>query len=475
MPQPRLAGPRGLRHLLWLLPAAVLLAAVLLLPGLLRAQAPPAPAEAAPTVPQLPARPMGVLRGTVEEGAMNTLLVRDDWGGLHTVDRSDAPVVGNSQGILIGSSVTVAYLGDLADAQPERALFLAVEAPPPEEAQEPQPPTLRELAQAYLDTMTLEEKVGQMFIARCPRSDAPGQAAQYALGGYILFTRDFQDRSAEQVAQAVEACQQACGIPLFIGVDEEGGDVVRISKFPALCDQPFPSPQALWQAGGLSAVRADAAAKCALLSSLGINVNFAPVCDVSQNSEDYIYSRTLGLDGEQTAQYVRAVVEEMSARGMGCVLKHFPGYGGSRDTHTAVARDDRPYEEFVQSDFLPFRAGIEAGAGMVLVSHNIVSSMDGERPASLSPRVHQILREELGFQGVIVTDDLDMAGAKDFAGVEQSAVLAVQAGNDLLCCTDYEVQIPAVLEAVANGTITEARIEESALRVLRWKQDLGLI
>lgn len=212
-----------------------------------------------------------------------------------------------------------------------------------------------------------------------------------------------------------------------------------------------------------------------MLHSLGINVNFAPVCDVSQNPEDYIYSRTLGLDGESTAQYVRTVVEEMTAHGMGSVLKHFPGYGGSQDTHSAIARDDRPYEAFVQSDFLPFQAGIEASASMVLVSHNIVSSMDSQLPASLSPKVHAILREELGFQGVIITDDLDMAGAKDFAGTEQSAVLAVQAGNDLLCVTDYQVQIPAVLQAVEEGVISPQRIDESVLRILELKLALGIL
>ena len=130
---------------------------------------------------------------------------------------------------------------------------------------------------------------------------------------------------------------------------------------------------------------------------------------------------------------------------------------------------------FVQSDFLPFQAGIEAGASMVLVSHNIVSSMDSQFPASLSPKVHTILREELGFQGVIITDDLDMAGAKDFAGTEQSAVLAVQAGNDLLCVTDYQVQIPAVLQAVEEGVITPQRIDESVLRILELKLALGIL
>lgn len=470
------SAPQGLfRPVLWLL-LPLLLAVGLLLGYVLSPASPPAE-QASPPLPARPSspRPLGVLRGTVVDGTMNTLTIQDGAGQIHSFDRTDAPVIGSTQGILIGSFVAVTYLGDLADARPEQALFLAAEAPPPEETAEPQPPTLRELAQARLDTMTLEEKVGQMFFARRPRENSPQDAADYALGGYLLFTRDIQNRTPEEVAREVSDCQQAVSIPLFIGVDEEGGSVVRISKFPAFRDEPFPSPQDLWQQGGLSAVRTDTAEKCTLLRSLGINVNFAPICDVSRNPEDYIYPRTLGLDGEQTAQYVRSVVEEMSAQGMGSVLKHFPGYGGSQDTHTSIARDDRPYEAFVQSDFLPFRAGIEAGAGMVLVSHNIVASMDGERPASLSPRVHEILREELGFEGVIITDDLDMAGAKEFAGTEQSAVLAVQAGNDLLCVTDYQVQIPAVLEAVQAGEISTERIDQSVLRILELKLALGIL
>lgn len=449
---------------LFLAAGAVLVLAYLLLPA--EQQVPPPASISWETSPW----PLGVLRGTVQEGSMSSLSVQDETGATHLFDKTDAPTVGGS-GIRIGCTVTVTYLGNLSDEHPEQALFFSVEDEPQAEAA----PTLRELAQSYLDHMTLEEKVGQMFFARHPKENAPQDAADYALGGYLLFTRDIRDRTPEAVAQEVADCQQAASIPLFIGVDEEGGSVVRVSKFPAFRAEPFPSPQALWEQGGLSAVRADTAEKCSLLRSLGINVNFAPVCDVSQNPEDYIYARTLGQGGAETAQYVQAVVEEMTAQNMGSVLKHFPGYGGSQDTHTSIARDDRPYDDFVQSDFLPFQAGIAAGAGMVLVSHNIVSSMDSDLPASLSPKVHEILREELGFQGVIITDDLDMAGAKDFAGTEQSAVLAVQAGNDLLCVTDYSLQIPAVLQAVKDGTISLQRIDQSVLRILELKLSLGIL
>ena len=342
-----------------------------------------------------------------------------------------------------------------------------------EQAEEPDPIAAR--AQELLDGMTLEEKVGQMFIARCPETDAAQLAADYHLGGYILFGRDFKDKTAEQVTTDIQSYQDAAEIPLLIAVDEEGGTVNRVSSNPNLRSSPFRSPQSLYSEGGLELVRSDAQEKCRLLESLGININFAPVCDVSKDPADFIYDRTLGRDAQETSQYVAAVVETMAEEGMGSVLKHFPGYGNNTDTHTGVAYDDRPYDTFLTSDFLPFQAGIDAGADMVLVSHNIVSAMDEASPASLSPEVHRVLREDLGFTGVIVTDDLVMDGVRDFAGDDEAAVLAVQAGNDLLCCTDFQTQVPAVLAAVESGEITEEQIDAAVLRVLTMKLRLGIL
>ena len=342
-----------------------------------------------------------------------------------------------------------------------------------EQAEEPDPIAAR--AQELLDGMTLEEKVGQMFIARCPETDAAQLAADYHLGGYILFGRDFKDKTAEQVTADIQSCQDAAEIPLLIAVDEEGGTVNRVSSNPNLRSSPFRSPQSLYSEGGLELVRSDAQEKCRLLESLGININFAPVCDVSQDPADFIYDRTLGRDAQETSQYVAAVVETMAEEGMGSVLKHFPGYGNNTDTHTGVAYDDRPYDTFLTSDFLPFQAGIAAGADMVLVSHNIVSAMDEASPASLSPEVHRVLREDLGFTGVIVTDDLVMDGVRDFAGDDEAAVLAVQAGNDLICCTDFQTQVPAVLAAVESGEITGEQIDAAVLRVLTMKLRLGIL
>ncbi len=347
------------------------------------------------------------------------------------------------------------------------------EEPKPED-EDAAPESTRQ-AQALLEQMSLEDKVGQMFIARYPAENAPRKAAGYRLGGYILFARDFENLSPEQAASLIESCQDEADIPLLIAVDEEGGKVNRVSRYPAFRDAPFPSSQSLYETGGFESIRADTLEKAGLLKSLGINVNFAPVCDISQDPADFIYERSFGKDASLTSQYVETVVRAMKEEHIGCVLKHFPGYGNNKDTHTGIVRDSRPYENFTASDFLPFQAGIQNGADMILVSHNIVECMDDRFPASLSPEVHRIIREDLGFLGVIVTDDLYMNGIRDFTGDTEAAVLAVQAGNDLLCCTDFETQIPAVIHAVEKGEISMEQIDASVLRILEMKISLGIL
>lgn len=340
---------------------------------------------------------------------------------------------------------------------------------------EPEPPAdpLEEL----LVSMTLEEKTGQLFFVRCPADHAVEDVSAYHLGGYILFGRDTKDKTANELVQTIQSYQDAASIPLLIGVDEEGGSVVRVSSNPNLRSEKFSSPQRLYALGGMDRVTADAREKDLLLNALGFNVNLAPVADVSTNPGDFIYARSFGRGADATAEYTAAVTAQMRSDGMGSVLKHFPGYGGNADTHTGIAVDDRPYEDFVNGDFLPFSAGFENGGDTtaVLVSHNIVECMDVSLPASLSPNVHRILREELGFDGVVMTDDLAMEAVSAYAGDGAVAVLALEAGNDLIITTDYRTQIPKVIEAVKNATLSEEAIDTACRRVLRWKQALGLL
>lgn len=343
-------------------------------------------------------------------------------------------------------------------------------------APEPTPePPQPDPAEVYVDSLTLEQQVAQLFFARCPDVQAVELAAQYDIGGYILFGRDFENQTPDSLRQTITSYQQAAATPMLIGVDEEGGTVVRVSAYPAFRAGRFQSPQSLFAEGGLERIQSDTKEKDALLSSLGINVNLAPVCDVSTSPSDFINARAFGQDAQATSDYVRTVVEQMKIDGMGMVLKHFPGYGNNVDTHTGIAQDNRPLERFRSSDFLPFAAGIESDAQAILVCHNIVSCMDDTLPASLSPAVHKVLREELGFDGVVMTDDLVMQAITDYTGDADAAVLAVQAGNDMLISSDFVTQYNAVLSAVQNGTISKTAIRDSAVRVLRWKIQLGLI
>ena len=362
----------------------------------------------------------------------------------------------------------MAACGQDAPAEPTSS-----EAATPETV-EPEPPA-PDPAELYVNNLPLEAQVAQMFFARCPDVDAAALAGEYGIGGYILFGRDFEGQTPDSVTATIQSYQDAVATPMLIGVDEEGGTVVRVSANPAFRAEKFRSPQALYNEGGFDLITSDTREKDELLASIGVNVNFAPVCDVSTDPNDFMNARSFGKDATQTSEYVRTVVGQMAADGMGMVLKHFPGYGNNIDTHTGIATDERPIETFRESDFLPFAAGIEAGAQSVLVSHNIVTCMDSELPASLSPAVHDILRDELGFEGVIMTDDLIMEAITDYTGGENAAVLAVQAGNDMLVSSDFVTQYNAVLAAVQDGTISEDRIRESAIRIIRWKMDLGLL
>ena len=351
---------------------------------------------------------------------------------------------------------------------------------------DPAPPekTPEQLAEQRLNEriegMTLEEKVGQLFFVRCPETDVAEDVKTYHLGGLLLFGRDYKDAdgnwlSADDFTAKLASYQAAADLPLFIGSDEEGGTVTRASRNPNLFSSPLKSPQELYAAAGMDGLLEETQRYNERLKALGINVNFAPVCDVSTDKNDFIYARSFGKDAQTTADYIAKAVTEYEAAGVACVLKHFPGYGNNVDTHTGIAVDERTYESFETADFLPFSAGIAAGAPFVLVSHNIVNCMDASLPASLSPKVHEILRGTLGFDGLIVTDDLAMDAVKSYAQDGSVAVLALQAGNDMIVTTDYQTQIPQVIAAVQAGEIDEREIDAHVYRVLHEKQTLGLI
>ena len=344
--------------------------------------------------------------------------------------------------------------------------------------------TPEELAEERLNeriaSMTLEEKVGQLFFVRCPETGAAEDVKSYHLGGLLLFSRDYKDANGNYLTKdaftaAVQSYQDAADIPLLIGSDEEGGTVTRASRNGNLFSSPLASPQELYASLGMDGLLSTTLSYNQTLREIGVNVNFAPVCDVSIDGSDFIYARSFGKDAQTTADYIAKVVPAYADAGVACVLKHFPGYGNNADTHTGIAVDERSYETFETSEFLPVSAGLAEGAPFVLVSHNIVNCMDASLPASLSPKVHEILRGTLGFDGVVVTDDLAMDAVKAYAQDGRVAVLALQAGNDMIVTTDYRTQIPQVIDAVRSGEIDEREIDAHVYRVLHEKQALGLI
>ncbi|MEI4331856.1 glycoside hydrolase family 3 N-terminal domain-containing protein [Streptococcus suis] len=323
----------------------------------------------------------------------------------------------------------------------------------------------------YLEQMTLEEKVGQMIFARMPSTGQAEMLENYDFGGYILFASDFEGKTLEQVKEEIASYQSLSKVPLLMASDEEGGTVTRISQ---LLETPFASPLELYQSGGIEAILSDAKQKSSLLKEEGIYAGFFPVADLSTDPSSFIYDRTIGQDAKTTSDYIGQLVTLLKEERFASTLKHFPGYGDNADSHTDLVYDNRSLEELRANDFLPFKAGIEAGADSIMVSHNIVPAID-DVPSSISPEINKILRNELGFEGVIMTDDFDMQGLVQFVDQDTGALQTIQAGTDMILSSSYASQIPYIIEQVKAGTITEERIDQSVKRILGMKYDLGLI
>lgn len=333
----------------------------------------------------------------------------------------------------------------------------------------------KDQAMNALDDMTLEEKIGQLFLVRCPSAEQLDLFLSMKPGGFIMFGIDFSEKTKEQVIVDIEYYQNNSDIPMIIGVDEEGGTVVRVSSNPLLSKERFKSPQELYAIGGLDEIKKDSREKSELLLNLGINLNLSPVADVSVNESDFIFKRAFGKPAAETAEYVKTVVEAMRDSGISSTLKHYPGYGNNIDTHTGSSYDTRPYEQFVYNDFIPFKAGIESGAESILVSHNVVEDIDSEHPASLSKKTIDILRNDLNFTGIVMTDDLSMAAISELQTDLPAEILAVLAGNDMLIVTDFEYSYKTLLNATKTGNLSIERIDESVLRILEWKYYMNIM
>lgn len=328
------------------------------------------------------------------------------------------------------------------------------------------------MANNKLKELTLDEKIGQLLLVRYPDSGAIEDIKKYGVSGFVFFKKDFDNKSKDEVINMINNLQKNSKIPLLTAVDEEGGTVVRISSNPKLASSPFKSSHDLYAEGGFDLIKQDTIKKSELLKSLGLNLNLAPVVDVSTNPTDYIYKRSLGENTALTSEFAKTVINASKGTGVSYTLKHFPGYGNNADTHTSSSTDTRSYDDILNNDIPPFKAGIDVGAEAILVSHNTVNSIDSANPASLSANVHNLLRDDLGFTGVIITDDLAMGATSNISDANVKAILA---GNDLIITTDYDKTFNDIKTAVNNGTISEDLIDKLAFRVLAWKYYKGLM
>lgn len=332
------------------------------------------------------------------------------------------------------------------------------------------------LARSILSEMSLEEKVGQLFWSRCPLGQkANEQIVKFSPGGYLLLADFFMDKNIEKARAEIASLSQIGKVPVAFSVIEEGGKDVTATRFTNFRTEPFNTPGEVYMKEGMEGIIDCAKEKADLLSDMGIKVLWGPVSDISLIPGSFMYRMSLNQDSEVTGDYVIGTVKALSDKGVSSVLSHFPGYSENGDVSKGPIIDTRSYSEIQSKDMVPFKEGILAGADMILVSHIRYVQVDDEYPASLSPEWHRILKEELRYKGLVITDNLRLNAITDTYGLAESAVLALEAGNDMIFTFSCDIQIPAVINAVEAGRLSEKTIDDKVLKVLKWKIKRGII
>jgi beta-N-acetylhexosaminidase len=323
----------------------------------------------------------------------------------------------------------------------------------------------------------LRRQIGQLLIAGFNGHQIPTElraiAREFGLGGVILFARNVAE--PEQVAElAFEASRMVPDLPLWVSIDQEGGRVARL-KAPFT---EWPPMATLGRSGDTALAERFARALAAELKAVGVTLDNAPVLDVHTNPKNpVIGDRALAEKAADVARLGAAIVRVLQGEGIAACGKHFPGHGDtSSDSHVELPLVEHPPERLRETEFAPFRAAIEAGVATIMTAHVFVPALDDQRPATLSRRiVTDILRNELKFEGVILSDDLEMkAIAKEYA-VPSAAVMAIEAGCDgmLICSGDHETQaaaLEAVIHAVEEERLRLTRVEDALKRQQRAKE-----
>lgn len=359
--------------------------------------------------------------------------------------------------------------------------------------------------ETLLSSMSLEEKVGQLFIIR-PESlsteltpqqahdtteygvtewteDMALQLEKYPAGGVAIFGKNIS--SPEQLKNFVAAMQQASSLPLFMGVDEEGGSVSRLANSPAFRTEEgyvlpqFKSMAEIGASGDTGAARTVGFSIGCYLAEYGFNLDFAPVADTNTNPDNVVIGdRAFSSDPELVSQMVAAELDGLhSAEVLGCI-KHFPGHGDTvGDTHDGYVSIQKTWEELLSAELIPFIDNLD-NTDMVMVAHISLPNVTGDGlPASLSEElINGKLRGELGYDGVIITDSLAMGAIAQEYSSADCAVMALDAGVDILLMPeDYAAAFEGVVQAVEEGRLSMERIDESVARVLELKDQLGLL
>lgn len=377
---------------------------------------------------------------------------------------------------------TAAVPAPAPEAAPTAAVPSPESTPTPALTPVPEPDPLAE----QLAAMTVEEKVGQLLIGGFEGTEIGDQATrlvqEYQVGGLILYGRNIA--GAGQLVTLTNGLKalNGDGIPLFLSIDQEGGGVDRMP--PEV--RRTPGAYCVGQTGSVPAAQSYGDVLAAECAAFGLNLDFAPVLDVWSNpGNTVIGQRAFSADARTVAGLGPAAARRMMDQGIIPAVKHFPGHGDTVvDSHVGLPVVDKSPEELEKTELIPFRAAIQSAGTdgqvpAVMVAHILLTQLDPERPASLSPAVVTgLLREELGFAGAVLTDDLTMGAVTQSYGLVEAAVLAVEAGCDILLVCHGPDSVPAVrtalLEAAASGRITAERLDESVYRILRLKTEYAL-
>lgn len=331
-------------------------------------------------------------------------------------------------------------------------------------------------ARKILSQMTLEEKVGQLFLTSFKGQnsiDAKYRLGKFHNGGFIIYEANVRSRSQlKNLISILKGSSSRLGIPLFVAIDHEGGHINRLAKI--IGKETSARDLVL---GGSSEKAYEKGKKDAIaLKSLGINLNFAPVLDVRTNPRDTMLGdRSFGDDPRLVSEFGLKYLRGLSSEGLVGVAKHFPGHGSvDVDSHYALPMVELSKDELNSVDLKPFRDAIDDGAKALMIGHLLVKSIDETLPSSISPKIiNGLLREEMGFNGLVFTDALDMGALKNFGSPGRLAVLAIESGTDVLLANWGVSQeadaYDSVIEAVRSGKISEDQLDERVERVVEFK------